>query len=406
MAQVFVSYAQKDMVEARRILEALEQAGLSVFRETSLAAGVSWADDVRHQIDTAKCVVVLWSQAAAESQFVQQEVAQAIQAWSDGRLVLAVLDETELPRGLGDLPATRLGRDAHERDVANLVEQVKSVAGADLGFAEATPPWMASVKKPAPPEEVLAARHDMPPPMATSRGGRFVAVLALLVFGVAGGGVLSTFMFRSGAPVQPPSPGPSEVSLSFGFVALLVIVVAAVAAAIGAGVVWALNRRTSRRAEITRLDLARSDAARSQTAPAAPAPATAPRNAPLIFVSYSRQDGQTVDQLVQVIEQAGYTVWIDRQSTGSQRFAAPTVKAIRMSKLVALMCSRHAFESDHVIREVYVAGECKKPFIAFQLDPANFPDDVLYFVSGFPRVPITALDVQQLRTEIARLVVV
>jgi hypothetical protein len=246
----------------------------------------------------------------------------------------------------------------------------------------------------------------MPPPMAASRGGRFVAVLALLVFGVAGGGVLSTFMFRSGAPVQPPSPGPSEVSLSFGFVALLVIVVAAVAAAIGAGVVWALNRRTSRRAEITRLDLARSDAVRSQTAPAAPAPATAPRNAPLIFVSYSRQDGQTVDQLVQVIEQAGYTVWIDRQSTGSQRFAAPIVKAIRMSKLVALMCSRHAFESDHVIREVYVAGECKKPFIAFQLDPANFPDDVLYFVSGFPRVPITALDVQQLRTEIARLVVV
>jgi hypothetical protein len=93
MAQVFVSYAQKDMVEARRILEALEQAGLSVFRETSLAAGVSWADDVRHQIDIAKCVVVLWSQAAAESQFVQQEIAQAIQAWSDGRLVLAVLDE-------------------------------------------------------------------------------------------------------------------------------------------------------------------------------------------------------------------------------------------------------------------------------------------------------------------------
>ncbi len=209
-------------------------------------------------------------------------------------------------------------------------------------------------------------------------------------------------MFRSGAPVQPPSPGPSEVSLSFGFVALLVIVVAAVAAAIGAGVVWALNRRTSRRAEMTRLEfLARSDAARSQTAPAAPAPATAPRDAPLIFVSYSRQDGQTVDQLVQVIEQAGYTVWIDRQSTGSQRFAAPIVKAIRMSKLVALMCSRHAFESDHVIREVYVAGECKKPFIAFQLDPANFPDDVLYFVSGFPRVPITALDVQQLHTEIA-----
>ena len=33
-----------------------------------------------------------------------------------------------------------------------------------------------------------------------------------------------------------------------------------------------------------------------------------------VFVSYSRQDGQTVDQLVEQIQHLGYTVWIDRQS--------------------------------------------------------------------------------------------
>jgi hypothetical protein len=71
---------------------------------------------------------------------------------------------------------------------------------------------------------------------------------------------------------------------------------------------------------------------------------------------------------------------------------------------VALMCSQNAFTSDHVIREVYVAGDYKKPFIAFQLDRAEFPDEVQYFVSGFPRVPIDALDAQQLRAELARLV--
>jgi hypothetical protein len=68
------------------------------------------------------------------------------------------------------------------------------------------------------------------------------------------------------------------------------------------------------------------------------------------------------------------------------------------------MCSQNAFASDHVIREVYVAGDFKKPFIAFQLDATEFPDEVLYIVSGFPRVVITTIDPQQLRSEIARLV--
>jgi len=123
-------------------------------------------------------------------------------------------------------------------------------------------------------------------------------------------------------------------------------------------------------------------------------------------VSYSHQDREAVEQLVGHIEQVGYAVWIDREATAfsSRRYAAGIVNAIRTSKLVALMCSRNAFASDHVIRELYVAGDCKKPFIAFQLDVTEFPDDVLYFVSGFPRLPVSTMDAQQLRSEIARLI--
>lgn len=129
-----------------------------------------------------------------------------------------------------------------------------------------------------------------------------------------------------------------------------------------------------------------------------------PNDAPQVFVSYSREDERTVSKLVRTIERLGYAVWIDRHSTGSQRYAAPIVSAIRSSRLVALMCSRSAFASDHVIREVYIAGDHKKPFIAFQLDPTEFPDELLYFVSGFPRVPVATVEPQQLRSEIARLI--
>ena len=113
---------------------------------------------------------------------------------------------------------------------------------------------------------------------------------------------------------------------------------------------------------------------------------------PQVFVSYSRLDGKIVDRVVKEIEQAGYPVWIDRElSHGAQRYAAPIVRAIKSSKLIALMCSRNAFQSDHVIRELYVAGDYKKPFIAFQLDQSEFPDEVQYFVSGFPRLPVGSL---------------
>jgi TIR domain len=131
---------------------------------------------------------------------------------------------------------------------------------------------------------------------------------------------------------------------------------------------------------------------------------TAADNNRQVFISYSHKDVKAVDRLVQQIEGMGYSVWIDRQAAGSQRYATQIVRAIRTSKLVALMCSQNAFTSDGVIREIYVAGDLKKPFIAFQLDPTDFPDDILYFVSGFPRVPITNVNTERLRTEIARLV--
>ena len=132
--------------------------------------------------------------------------------------------------------------------------------------------------------------------------------------------------------------------------------------------------------------------------------AEAPGRPPQVFVSYSRQDERVVDALVKQIEELGHGIWIDRQSTGSERYAGKIVEAIKKSRFIALMCSQNAFASDHVIREVYIAGDLKKPFIVFLLEPGDLPNDILYFVSGFPRVAVTSMDIQHLRSEIARVV--
>jgi hypothetical protein len=125
-----------------------------------------------------------------------------------------------------------------------------------------------------------------------------------------------------------------------------------------------------------------------------------------IFISYSRQDTDFVDRIIGLIEEAGYTVWIDREAGGhgTQRYAAPIVRAIKSARVVALMCSRNAFASDHVVREIYVAGDFRKPFLAFQLDGTQFPDDLIYFLSGFPRISADPVEPEQLRQQIKRYV--
>jgi TPR repeat protein len=128
-------------------------------------------------------------------------------------------------------------------------------------------------------------------------------------------------------------------------------------------------------------------------------------SAPQVFVSYSRVDSDVVDRIVAQIKQLGYTVWIDREETSSQRYAATIVAAIRTARLVALMCSRHSVTSDQVVREVYVAGDCKKPFVIFQLDSTQFPDEFLYFLSGYPRIGANSLDTARLRSQIAKAII-
>ena len=126
-----------------------------------------------------------------------------------------------------------------------------------------------------------------------------------------------------------------------------------------------------------------------------------------MFISYSRRDAAQVNALASRIETAGFKVWIDTQASDAvPRYAGRIVGAIRSSNVVALMCSRDAFASDHVIREVYVAGDFKKPFVAVQLDEAEFPDDLIYFLSGFPRIAVADFAPERMRQEIARFVAV
>jgi hypothetical protein len=73
MAQIYVSYSKSDHQAATAIIAAIRQAGLDPFDDSHLQPGGSFNDIIVEAVDNAQCVVVLWSRAAANSEWVQLE---------------------------------------------------------------------------------------------------------------------------------------------------------------------------------------------------------------------------------------------------------------------------------------------------------------------------------------------
>ncbi len=94
MTDVFLSYARASLTAARRAAAELRSAGFAVWFDDHLPAHRAYSDVIEEQLDTAKAVVVLWSQAAAQSQWVRSEANRARES---GRLVQARLDDARLP---------------------------------------------------------------------------------------------------------------------------------------------------------------------------------------------------------------------------------------------------------------------------------------------------------------------
>ena len=357
MSQILVSYSDSDVQASKSAVSALQDAGLTVSGHSWSGGLESGGDATDSESQAGSYLVMLWSRAASQSNEVHQEVQRAIKAWSNSRLVLVRLDDAELPAGLRDLQALAPTSTAQALQWTELVERVKALL------------------------EQQARAYPESVPTRTTLAKQFVPTMAatILAFGSIGYAIYRRFWI--GAHARDLGPAQNQYLYVFVFVA--------VGMGLGLAAAWAWSKW--RRSQST------SAAVRT--------PSLAPDAScdTGIFISYSRLDTRTVEQLAKRMEKAGHAVWIDREAEGTQRYAASIVRAIKGAQIIALMSSRNAFASDHVIREVYVAGDYKKPFIVFQLDQTEFPDEVLYFISGFPRVSVGSLDQKHLQTELSKL---
>ena len=106
-----------------------------------------------------------------------------------------------------------------------------------------------------------------------------------------------------------------------------------------------------------------------------------------VFISYAAKDRERVAKLVEGLQQAGVSVWIDMAGIEvAAMWSKEIVSAIRECKVLLLSISTHSTESENVVKELALASERKKPIIPIYLEPAVIPETMEYQLAGIQRV--------------------
>lgn len=94
MADVFISYKSEDRERVAPIAAALTGGGFSVWWDAHVDTGERYADRIAAELDSAKAVVVVWSQHSTKSDWVREEADQARHA---NKLVPVRIDGAKIP---------------------------------------------------------------------------------------------------------------------------------------------------------------------------------------------------------------------------------------------------------------------------------------------------------------------
>lgn len=109
MSHVFVSYKSEDAERVARLAKALASSGLDVWWDRYLAGGENWHAQIKSTLESAKCVVVVWTHASVgpAGDFVRDEARDGKQR---SILVPVRLDRVSPPLGFGEIQAIDLTR--------------------------------------------------------------------------------------------------------------------------------------------------------------------------------------------------------------------------------------------------------------------------------------------------------
>jgi hypothetical protein len=105
MSEIFISYASEDRPRAKIIAEALEHQGYSVWWDVDIPPGKTFDNTIKVELDSAKCIIVLWSWKSVLSDWVKEESSEGVKRKI---LIPVLIDDVEIPLGFKRIQAARL----------------------------------------------------------------------------------------------------------------------------------------------------------------------------------------------------------------------------------------------------------------------------------------------------------
>ena len=150
MADIFLSYNEKDRDAVRRLAEALQSTGWSVWWDRRIPAGLTWRGVLERELQQMRCMVVLWSRHSVASEWVCEEAAEGRQL---GRLVPVLIENVRPPPGFREIQAADLVEWNGSQDflgLRRLLEDIERLIGKpDAAASTALEPGTAN-EAPAP----------------------------------------------------------------------------------------------------------------------------------------------------------------------------------------------------------------------------------------------------------------
>ena len=105
MADIFISYSSPDRAKAKALAEAIQQQGWSVWWDRKIPFGKSFDQVIEQELEAARCVVVVWTNASIASDWVKTEAAEGARRHV---LLPVFMDEVKIPLEFRRLQAANL----------------------------------------------------------------------------------------------------------------------------------------------------------------------------------------------------------------------------------------------------------------------------------------------------------
>ena len=108
MADIFLSHASEDREFVERLAQALKQQGFSVWWDRAIQVGTRFDHEIDKALREAACVLVVWSRASTESEWVRDEASEGL---SRDILVPLQIEDCQLPLGFKRIQTARIAGD-------------------------------------------------------------------------------------------------------------------------------------------------------------------------------------------------------------------------------------------------------------------------------------------------------